>query len=252
MRLYGAGAAGLLTGAIGIGLSVRALLGMSHQIFLTPHVNRQADSAERMAWANEFQRHMVLIFIAVLPPVLLFSDIELAVLYSPRFVTAAPFVALFVAAEVINMLSGSYQALILADNRVRFHVVQNVSAQVLIAVLAALTIPRLALAGAGLAMLAAPLFMFGTTVIYLRRQFGVRLTPQAAHMCWLAVGLLLVCGTGGTFLTGMTGSRLAARAAACIAVWLAAFAIMPAEDRARIRQGFVGVRTRGLALLARA
>ena len=43
LRLYGAGTAGILVGAIGIGLSVRTLLGASHAIFLTPNVNRQAD-----------------------------------------------------------------------------------------------------------------------------------------------------------------------------------------------------------------
>jgi hypothetical protein len=61
LRIYGAGTAGILVGAIGIGLSVRTLLGAAHSIFLTPNVNRQADSAERMEWANEFQRHMIVI-----------------------------------------------------------------------------------------------------------------------------------------------------------------------------------------------
>ena len=252
LRLFGAGTAGLLQGAIGIGLSVRTLLGMAHQIFLTPHVNRQADNAERMAWADDFQRHTVLIFIAAVPLVLLFSDVGLAVLYSPRFVGAAPFVALFVSAEVITLLSGSYQALILADNRLRFHVGQNIAAQLLLGGIAAVAIPRLGLGGAGLAMLAAPMFLFGSTVWYLRREFGVRASPQAAHMCWLALAMLLVCGAAGSLLTGITMAKLGARAAVCIAVWLGALALMPAEDRARVRQTVDGVRARGLALLARA
>jgi O-antigen/teichoic acid export membrane protein len=251
LRLYGAGTAGILVGAIGIGLSVRTLLGASHAIFLTPNVNRQADSAERMAWANEFQRHTIVIFFAILPPVLLFSDVELAVLYSPRFIAAAPFVALFVSAEVITLLSGSYQALILADNRLRFHVAQNITAQILIVAIAALTIPRLGLAGAGFAVIAAPVFMFGSTIWYLRRQFRVRPSPEAAHMCWLALVMLLVCGAIGSMFPGMTVAKLAAKAAACIAVWLVVFAAMPIEDRARVRRSLDSVRVRGLALLAR-
>jgi O-antigen/teichoic acid export membrane protein len=251
LRLYGAGTAGILVGAIGIGLSVRTLLGASHAIFLTPNVNRQADSAERMAWANEFQRHIIVIFIATLPPILLFSDVELAVLYSPRFIAAAPFVALFVSAEVITLLSGTYQALILADNRLRFHAGQNITAQILIVAIAALTIPRFGLAGAGLAVIAAPVFLFGSTILYLRRQFGVRASREAAHMCWLALALLLVCGVTGTMFPGMTAAKLAAKAAACIAVWLVAFGAMPAEDRVRIRRSLDSVRVRGLALLAR-
>ncbi|MEP7129600.1 MAG: hypothetical protein ABI770_00575, partial [Sphingomicrobium sp.] len=186
-----------------------------------------------------------------LPPVLLFSDIELAVLYAPPFVAASPFVALFVAAEVITMLSGSYQALILADNRLRFHVAQNITAQILIAGIAAVAIPRLALAGAGLAVLAAPLFMFGSTIWYLRRQFGVRPTPEAAQMCWLVLGVLLICGAIGSLFPGMTAVRLAAKAAACIAVWIVAWLAMPAEDRGRVRLALGSARTYGRAMWAR-
>jgi O-antigen/teichoic acid export membrane protein len=251
LRLYGAGTAGILVGAIGIGLSVRTLLGASHAIFLTPNVNRQADSAERMAWANEFQRHIIVIFIATLPPILLFSDVELAVLYSPRFMAAAPFVALFVSAEVITLLSGTYQALILADNRLRFHAGQNIIAQILIVAIAALTIPRLGLAGAGFAVMAAPVFMFGSTIWYLRRQFRVRPSPEATHMCWLALVMLLVCGAIGSMFPGMTAAKLVGKAAACTAMWLVAFAAMPPEDRARVGRSLHSVRVRGLALLCR-
>jgi len=251
LSLYGAGRAGILQGAIGISLSVRTLLGAAHSIFLTPNVNRQANSVERMAWANEFQRHTVVIFIAALPPILLFSDIELAVLYAPAFIAAVPFVALFVATEVITMLSGSYQSLILADNRVRFHVAQNVAAQVLLAAIAAVAIPRLGLTGAGLATLAAPIFMFGSTLWYLRRQLVVRPSAEAAHMCWLTVGILLVCGSVGSLFPGIVLDRLAIRAAVCIAVWLAAYLVMPAEDRGRVRRTLIGARARGVALLSR-
>jgi O-antigen/teichoic acid export membrane protein len=250
LRLYGAGSAGILQGAIGIGLSVRTLLGAAHSIFLTPNVNRQADSAERMMWTNDFQRHMVLIFVGVLPPILLFSDIELAVLYAPAFVAAAPFVALFVAAEVITLLSGSYQALILADNRLRFHVAQNFTAQLLVAGIAVIAIPRLELTGAGLAMLSAPIFMFASTILYLRRQFGVRLSPEAAHMSLLALGMLLVCGVIGSLFPGMSAIRLGAKAIACVIVWLVALAVMPAPDRARVRSTLNNVRTRALSFLA--
>jgi O-antigen/teichoic acid export membrane protein len=251
LSLYGAGSAGILQGAIGIGLSVRTLLGAAHSIFLTPNVNRQADSAERMAWTNDFQRHMVLIFVAVLPPILLFSDIELAVLYAPPFIAAAPFVALFVAAEVITLLSGSYQALILADNRVRFHVAQNFTAQILVAAIAVVAIPRLGLTGAGLAMLSAPILMFASTILYLRRQFGVRLSAEAAHMSLLALGMLLVCGVIGSLFPGMSAIRLGAKAAACGIVWLAAIVVMPTQDRARVRATLESVLTRALSFLAR-
>src|SRR5439155_3435395 len=110
---------------------------------------------------------------------------------------------------------------------------------------AALAIPRVGLLGAGLAMLVAPLFMFGSTIWYLERQFGARLTREAARMCWLTLGLLLVCGAIGSFFPGMNAVRLAAKAAACIAVWGVAFAAMPAEDRARVRRTLASIRAHG-------
>ena len=251
LSLYGAGKAGLLQGAIGISLSVRTLLGAAHSIFLTPHVNRHANSPERMAWANDFQRHTVMIFIAALPPILLFSDVELAVLYAPAFIAAAPFVALFVATEVMTLLSGSYQPLLLADNRLRFHVGQNIAAQLLLVAIAAIAIPRLGLAGAGLATLAAPIFLFGTTLWYLRRQLGVRPSSEAAHMCWLTVAVLVICGAIGSLYPGMSLERLAAKAAACGCVWVAAYLVMPAEDRGRVRRTLADIWRRGIALLSR-
>jgi O-antigen/teichoic acid export membrane protein len=251
LSLYGAGRAGILQGAIGISLSVRTLLGAAHSIFLTPNVNRQANSVERMAWADEFQRHTVVIFIAALPPILLFSDIELAVLYAPAFIAAVPFVALFVATEVLTMLSGSYQSLILADNRVRFHVVQNVAAQILLAATAAVAIPRLGLTGAGLATLVAPVFMFGSTLWYLRRELGVRPSLQAARMCWLTVAVLLVCGAIGSLYPGITLGGLAMKAAACAAVWLGCYIVMPAEDRGRVRRTLSDARAHTMGVMSR-
>ena len=52
---HGAVAAGLMQAAIGISLSVRAVLGTAHGVFLTPNVNRGGSAAERMVWANNFQ-----------------------------------------------------------------------------------------------------------------------------------------------------------------------------------------------------
>jgi PST family polysaccharide transporter len=162
LRLYGVDAAGILQGAIGISLSVRALLGAAQAVFLTPNVNRQGDAAARMAWANEFQRTYGLLFAVVLPPLLLFADVALRILYAPAFLPGSAFVAFFVAAEVLSLISSTYQSLIIAGNSMRFHVLQNLSAQALLAGTAAVALPRLGLVGAGIAVVVAPVFMLGT------------------------------------------------------------------------------------------
>lgn len=237
LRLYGADASGILQSAIGISMSVRTLLGTAHAVFLTPHVNRQETPGDRMAWANEFQRTTALFFVMALPPVLLFADIALRLLYSGRFVEASAFVALFVAAEVVALLSGTYQALIVAGDRMAFHVVQNLLAQALLVGIAAVALPRLGLAGAGIAALAAPLFLYATTLIFLRRRFGVGVSREAAWMAVLTATILVVCGAAGSRYPGLSGGVLAAKAVMCLAVWAAAYGVMPADDRLRLREG---------------
>src|SRR6185295_10896034 len=108
-----------------------------------------------------------LLFVLVLPPLLLFADLALRALYSSQFVSASSFVALFIAAEVLTLLSGTYQALIIAADRMVFHVLQNLAAQALLVATVTIALPRLGLAGAGLAALTAPVFLYATTVIFL-------------------------------------------------------------------------------------
>lgn len=244
LKLYGVSAAGILQGAIGISLSVRTILGAAHAIFLTPNVNRQADSVSRMAWANEFQRTTGLLFALTLPPLLLFSDIALRLLYASSFRAASVFVPLFVAAEVVTMLSGTYQSLIIADDRMSFHVFQNLAAQALLAGVAMIAIPTMGLSGAGIAVLAAPIFMFITTLAFLRRQFGVSISGGAARTSFLAVAILIVAGTIGGRYPGVSVHILGVKTAVCIVIWWIAFNVIPPEDRALLRDGMSRIKRR--------
>jgi enterobacterial common antigen flippase len=241
LRLYGVDAAGILQGAIGISLSVRALLGAAQAVFLTPNVNRQGDAGARMAWANEFQRTYGLLFAVLLPPLLLFSDIALRVLYAPAFLAGSAFVALFVAAEVLSLISSTYQSLIIAGNSMRFHVLQNLGAQVLLAGTAAVALPRLGLAGAGIAAVAAPVFMLGTTLWFLHRTHRVRASVGVVRSSAVAIAILITAGGIGSSYPGLAPGLLAAKAGACVALWLIALVFMPSTDRARLRDALVRV-----------
>ena len=244
LKLYGVGSAGILQGAIGISLSVRALLGTAHAVFLTPNVNRQGDMESRMRWANEFQRTTGLLFAISLPPLLLFSDIALRLLYAPAFLAGSAFVALFVAAEIIAMLSGTYQVLIVAVDRMLFHVMQNLVAQALLVLTAAVALPRIGLAGAGLAALAPPVFLFVTTLIFLHRQFDVRISASAARSSAFSLSILIVAGGIGSRYPGFAPSVLGVKAAVCILLWVTAAAVIPPEDRARLQAAFAQIMSR--------
>jgi len=188
-----------------------------------------------MAWANEFQCTTGLLFLVTLPPLLLYSDVVMRVLYAPEFLAGAAFAAIFVAAEVFTMLSGTYQSLVIAGDFMRFHVLQNLAAQGLLVLTAAIALPRVGLVGAGLAALAAPVFLFGSTLIFLRRTYGVRPSGAALRTSLLAILVLVVAGGIGSRFPGVSASVLAAKLGVCAVLWLAALATIPAADRARIR-----------------
>jgi O-antigen/teichoic acid export membrane protein len=190
-----------------------------------------------MAWANDFQRATVLLFIIALPPLLLFPDVALRVMYSGKFVGAAAFVALFIATEVFTLLSGTYQALIIAGDRMLFHVIQNLTAQALLIGVAAFAIPRLGLAGAGVAALTAPLFLYATTLLFLRRRYDIHVSGEARLMALVTAGIVVIGGSIGSGYPGLSAGLLVMKAAACGLIWLGAYLIIPAPDRSRLRDG---------------
>ena len=197
LSIHGAQAAGWMQAAIGISLAVRAVLGSAHAVFLTPNVNRGGEPAERMAWANGFQATLCLLAGISLPLLLLFPEIAVHVLYSADFGPGAAFVAVFVASEVLGLLSGTYQSLIVAFNHLRFHVASNLLAQLLVAGIALALVEPLGILGAGLALLAAPVFLFSATMTFLHRSYKLRMTrPVVARSAWLGASLV-ACGILG-------------------------------------------------------
>jgi O-antigen/teichoic acid export membrane protein len=235
LRLFGVPAAGLLQSAVGVSLVIRALLGAAHVVFLTPNVNRVSDPDSRMRLADEFAHVTCLLFVLALPPLLLFADVVLRLLYARQFSAAYPFVVLFVAAEALTILSGTFQALIVAADRMRFHVLQNLFAQALLVAIAAIAIPRLGLAGAGFAALAAPVFLACSTLWFLHRSYGLHLSPGTARVAAGTLALLVIAGLLGRSYPGITLPVIAAKAAVCVALWVGAIGVLPPSDRARLR-----------------
>jgi O-antigen/teichoic acid export membrane protein len=235
-RVYGAESAGLLQAAVGLSLSIRTLLGSAHAVFLTPHVNRQATADERIAWAHTFQRTTCLVFMLLLPPLLLFPDLAIRVLYTPRFLPAASIAGLFIVSEVCTLLSGTYQSLILAGNHLRFQVMQNLIAQALLAAVASVLLPRVGLVGAGIATLVVPLYLFATTVWFLRRRVGFRMPGDVVRMTIAVGAAMVVCGVVGSHWRGVSGGLLVAKAGLCLGIIGLSLAALPRRDRAALRE----------------
>ena len=241
---HGAETAGWMQAAIGISLSVRAVLGSAHAVFLTPNVNRGGSPEDRMAWANNFQAMLCLIAGLVLPPLLLFPDLAIYILYSSAFSPGATFVVVFVLTEILILLSGTYQSLVVALDRMPFHVATNLVAQLLVVGMAYLLVGPLGILGAGLAVLVAPVFMYLSTMIFLHRSFGIRMPGRvAARSGWL---LFCVVATGftGALCQGLSWESLLLKAGAYLLAVVGFALLLTDDERRRMRKIIAGWRAR--------
>ena len=197
LRVFGIEVAGWMQAAMGVGLAVRSLLGSAHPFFLTPNVNRGGSKEERMQWANEFQKTFSFVCIVAVLPLLLFPHIVVMLLYSPEFLPAASLVAVFVIGEILTLLAGTYQALIVAFDHLVFHVAQNLIAQGVLVTVAVLLIRPYGVFGAGIAAICAQLILYTGSTFYLRWRYGLKLPLRSALATLFIVMALGLAGLAG-------------------------------------------------------
>jgi O-antigen/teichoic acid export membrane protein len=194
-------------------------------VFLTPNVNTGGTPADRMQWAENFQMLFCLLAGLAVPPLLLFPDLAIRLLYANAFAPGGAFVLLFVGTEVMTLLAGTYQALVVALDRMTVHVVNNLLAQGCVVAAAWWLVKPLGIMGAGLAGLAAPMYLFMATMFFLHRAYGLRMGSRTfVRTVWLIVALLAAGLLGArtrTTLFEAVGAK-----AALYSVIVAGFALM--------------------------
>lgn len=241
---HGAEAAGWMQAAIGISLSVRAVMGTAHSVFLTPNVNRGGAPQERMDWADRFQLLFCLLAGLAVPPLLMFPGLAVRILYSAAFAPGAAFVMIFVLSEVLTLLSGTYQSLVVALDRMAFHVGSSLVAQLLVVVIAWRLVTPLGIFGAGLAVLAAPLFLFIATTLFLRMAYGLRMRAHVvARTIWLLVALG-AAGLAGVRMNLPLWPSLLLKSSLYLVIVGGFVALLTADERARARTMVAGWRLR--------
>lgn len=203
----GVAAAGWMQAAIGISLAVRGLLGTAHQVYLTPELNKGGSWQDRMHRAVRFQNMWCMLAAILVPPLLLLADVAVTLLYARSFAPATRFVHWFVMVEIITMLAGTYQAIIVAADRLRFHVVQNAVAQLLFLATAWATIPRWGIVGAALGALIGQLFLFCATSAYLAIKMGLRPPWRTTILTAYLICALTVTGQLGADSTAFTDRK---------------------------------------------
>jgi O-antigen/teichoic acid export membrane protein len=222
--------------AMGVSLAVRTIMGAAHGILLTPHVNRGGSIKERLGWAAEFQRVWCLLAVLLIPPLLLAPNVVMGLLYARSFLLGAKIIFLFVLGDIIYLLVGTYQVVVIAANQLRFHVIQNITAQLVMILIAWLTIPRLGMTGAAVATIIAQVLLFASTSAFLALRYGVR--PSARTTAVTAYLLVALVAVGVLGAPGLQFSLLGlARAATIEIVVIAGLALLlTGEDWHRVRQ----------------
>jgi O-antigen/teichoic acid export membrane protein len=184
---------GYMQSAMGIGLAVRGVLGSAGMVFLAPLVNRPGNFLERVKRADDFQKTLFMLVGVLVPPLILFSELVLILLYSRGFAPAAPYVVLFVGVEILGLAVGNYQAVLLAMDEIGASVVQNVIAQATLMLITVLTVPRWGIIGVGVASIASQLVLLLGTVGFLARRHGFKPHPRVVLVS--AYVLLLLAGS---------------------------------------------------------
>jgi len=236
--------AGWMQAAIGVSLIVRVALGAAHGAFLVPNVSRGGQPEERIAWAHHFQWALCVICGLSVPMLVLFPDLVIRLLYSPELAPGAKYAAVFVAAEFIGLVAATNQMVIVALDHVVYYVVQNLAAQLLLVLVAAVTIAPLGVFGAGVAGICAQLLLYGTTTVFLKRRYGAHTPTRTIATSLFVLTAIVVAGVVGVrwseLTTSVIGSKVALYVATVAGLWL----LLSSSQRAELADAVKRVRAR--------
>jgi O-antigen/teichoic acid export membrane protein len=227
-------AAGWMASAVGISLAVRGVLGAANSVFLTPNVNRGGSPERSLAWANAYGRTMILMATLLTPPLLLWPDVVVRVLYSSAFLPASDYVAVFVIAEIIGLTVAVYSALPVAFDHVGFHVMYNAAGQVLMVVAASWLIPTYGILGAGLATIIPHVIGFVAVGTYLALWRRLPVPTPNLGLAALMLAALVTAGALGLAYREYSLVTLALKAASYLGIVLVVFSRLTGSERGRL------------------
>jgi len=234
LTTFDATTAGLMQAAIGISIAVRFILGAGHAVVVTPSIYRAHTIAARMALADVYQSALFVLAGVSVPLLLLFPEFAVRTLYSGSFTSGASFVALFVAVELLGLFNLTYSTIILASDRLRFYLLQNLAAQLGMLLIAWLTIDRYGVVGAAIAAFAAQAMLLAGTLLHLRLVDGLRPRARVWALASYLTIFLVAAGLAGVALSGQGPLFVGARVALYIVMVAPLLLFLTPADRGDI------------------
>jgi len=203
LRAQGLEAAGLLQSAMALGLALTAVMRQSNLLFLTPAMNRSGEDTEKFHKAVEFLRALSLAIGIIALPVVLFPDWWLFLLYSRKFLAAAPYVYLFVLAQTLELFAGVNIALLIGLDHIGTQVTVTLTGLAGLAALSWWLVPHYGIAGVAVAIIFDALLVFALSAWRLWQTH--RLAIHRA-MGWLPFSIALLIGICGAVAARFPGN----------------------------------------------
>jgi O-antigen/teichoic acid export membrane protein len=219
----GEAAAGLLQASLSIALTVGSILTPMTNLYLAPILNRTAPAAEKFALAHEFAGRLLPLLFAGALPAVLFPGVVIAVLFTNAFTSAATSLALFVLWQCLYQLIYVYQQLLIGLDQLRFMTMSAIAGFASTAMLAAILVDPLGIAGAPVAMTAGVLLSGALIFFRLASKNGMtiplRLVARVVYvLTMLALASALFEPDAECVLSGI-GQRLGFAAIALGLMW---------------------------------
>jgi len=219
---------------VGFGTALRSI----NSQLLLPIVSAHGDTVRKFNDTIDVQRRLAVTLALMAIPLVLFPQWFLAILYSNAFTAASPYVHLFILAELIQILSGTYLVLMLGLGDMRAWALVYFLGYVCLGVLSELLGARHGIFGVAVAAVAASLVMFALALWRLRSWHGFRLPGSLLGLMVFVVATVLGAGSASARYNGNATAFLVKTAALLIVV-PALIGCLDKEDRAWIRRLFV-------------
>ena len=230
LNTQGLEGAGLLQSAMALSIALTMVMRQSNMLFLMPAMNRIGRAEEKFQEAIEYLRAFSLVLALVAVPLVLFPDWWLPLLYSRRFLAAAPYVYLFVLAQTLKLLSGIVLAVLVGLDHIGTQVWVTLCGLASLAAIAWILAPRYGIAGVGVATLFDGLLVFALAAW--RLWAHTRLSVPRA-MGWPPAGAVLLIGSCGVLAArwpSNTAGSILIKGAICLLLGLAAAKILRGKE----------------------
>ncbi len=231
LKASGFEAAGLLQSAMALATALTLVMRQSNMLLLTPVLNRRSPTHAKLLDAARYLRTFSLTVGAAALPLVLFPDLWLYLLYSRRFLTAAPYTYLFVFAQVLQLFAGVALGLLVGIDRIATQLAITLFGLAVLAISAWWLAPLSGIAGIGVAFVAEAVVVFtlSMTAVWKTCDFG--LLSAAGWMPVIVIALIAIIGVAAARYSGFSAPVLVLKGIGGLAACLTVAAVAKAQHQ---------------------